>query len=130
MRGWALCALPGKKSGAGNSCNGTDQRESGSTKPQPSRFYVRAGCRANRKPGSWYLGRFSYISRGESAAILSLIVGTEFERCRGVAKTGVRCPKAASGESCRSQQMRVDPTDSFAKEPMLFEKFQHFCIFG
>lgn len=130
MRGLASRALRDRKSGAGNSCNGTDRRENGSAKPQPSPFYERAGCRANHKLGSWYQGRFSCICRAESAAILSLIVRTEFESCRGVAKTGVQCPKVAPGESCRSQQVRVDPTDSFAKEPMLFEKFQHFCIFG
>ena len=118
-----------ERSGAGNSGNGTDRSENGSAKPQPFRFSERAAYRASHNLGNWCLGRFSCIDRAESAAILSLIVWIEFERGCGVAQPRIQGPQAASREDCRSQQMRVDPTDPFAKKAMLFEKFQDFCIF-
>jgi len=121
---------PFERSGGGNFGSGTDGSENGSAKPQPFRFYERAACRASRILDNWYLGRFSCISRGESAAILSLIVWTEFERGCGVAQARIQGPQAAARENRRSQQMRIDPANSFAKKAMLFEKFQHLCVFG
>jgi hypothetical protein len=94
-----LCASF-ERSVGGNSGNGTDRSENGSAKPQPFRFYARAACRASHILGNWYLGRFSCIGRGESAAILSLIVWTEFERGCGVAQARIQGPQAAPRENC------------------------------